>query len=130
MDAGSISLAVHSNLGEKPEEAGLRPIQDIIPIEPIWMRFLPWAAALAGLLFVIAGLTWWHRRRHFRDHLGEVGEPPHIKAGKEIDRLEKTEIRELGYKQYKEFFPLILMTALVVLMSELILAHTVLRKVP
>jgi hypothetical protein len=96
MDAGSVSLTVRSNLGEKPEEARLRPIQDIVPIEPAWLTYLPWAAALAGLLFIIAALTWWYRKRRSRDILPEVIDPPHIRARKEIDRLVAQDLFETG----------------------------------
>ena len=96
MNAGAISLKVLSNLGEKPEEARLRPIQDIIPVEPIWLKYMPWAVALAGILFIIGALTWWYRKRRSRDLLPEVIDPPHIKARKEIDRLEAQGLFEKG----------------------------------
>ena len=96
MNAGPVSLTVLSNLGERPEEARLRAIQDIIPIDPKWLTYLPWAAALAGLLFIIAALTWWYRKRHALDILPEVMDPPHIRARKEIDRLEAQGLFEKG----------------------------------
>ncbi len=96
MHAAPVSLTVLSNLGEKPEEARLRPIQDIIPIEPTWMRYVPWSAALAGLFFIIAALTWWYKKRRPRDILPEVIDPPHIRAGKEIDQLEAQGLFEKG----------------------------------
>ena len=102
MSAGPVSLTVLSNLGEKPEEARLRPIQDIIPIEPKWLKYLPWAAPLAGLLFAIAALAWWYRKRRSRDILPEVFDPPHIRARKEIDRLVAQGLYEEG--KVKEFY--------------------------
>lgn len=96
MNAGPVSLTVRSNLGEKPEEARLRPIQDIIPIGPAWLTYLPWAASVAGLLFIIAALAWWHRKRRFRDIVPEVIDPPHIRARKEIDRLQAQGLFEIG----------------------------------
>jgi len=91
-----IAITILSNLGEKPEEARLRPIQDIIPVEPIWLKYMPWAVALAGILFIIGALTWWYRKRRSRDLLPEVIDPPHIKARKEIDRLEAQGLFEKG----------------------------------
>ena len=44
-----VSLTVLSNLGEKPEEAELRPIQGIIPTTHLWWKYLPWVAGIAGL---------------------------------------------------------------------------------
>lgn len=96
MNADPVSLTVLSNLGEKPEEARLKPIQDIIPITPRWLTYLPWAAALAGLLFIIAVLMWWYRKRRARDILPEMIDPPQIRAGKEIDRLETQGLFEKG----------------------------------
>jgi len=47
-----------------------------------------------------------------------------------IDRLEKTEIRQWGYKEYKELFGIFLIPALILLAFEIILSNTVWRKVP
>jgi len=102
VSAGPVSLTVLSNLGQKPEEAGLRPIQDIIHIEPRWFKYLPWAAALAVLLFIIAALTRWYRKRRPRQVLAEVIDPPHITAAKEIDRLEARGLFEKG--EIKAFY--------------------------
>lgn len=49
---------------------------------------------------------------------------------KEIDALEKIEIEEFGYREYKELFSFFLMTALLFLMLEVILANTLFLKVP
>ena len=96
MNADPVSLTVLSNLGEKPEEAVLRPIQDIVPLRPTWLTYLPWAAALAGLFLIIAVVTWWYRKRHSRDIFPEVMDPPHIKARKEIEQLEGQGLFEKG----------------------------------
>jgi hypothetical protein len=96
MHADPVSLTVLSNLGEKPEEAGLKPIQDIIPTDRKWMTYLYWSAAIAGLFFFIAGLTWWYRKRHSRVLFPEVFDPPHIRAKKEIDQLESQKLFEKG----------------------------------
>ncbi len=49
---------------------------------------------------------------------------------KEIDRLEKTKIEQIGYKQYQELFPILVIIALVLLFTELILINTVFLKIP
>lgn len=49
---------------------------------------------------------------------------------KEIDRLEKTTIEEKGYLEYEELFPYFLMPAVVLILLEIVLAHTVFRKIP
>ena len=48
----------------------------------------------------------------------------------EIDRLEKTEIEVKKYQRYRELFPLVALPGLVVLLLEVILNHTVWRKLP
>jgi len=102
MHADPVSLSVLSNLGEKPEEGGLKPIQDIIPTERKWMAYLQWATAAAALLFCIAGLTWWYRKRHPKVIFPDVFDPPHIRARKEIDQLEARKLFENG--MVKDFY--------------------------
>ena len=48
----------------------------------------------------------------------------------EIDKLEKTSIEEKGYTEYRELFHLFLIPGLVLLMLEIILRNTVLRRIP
>jgi hypothetical protein len=96
MRADPVSFTVLSNLGEKPEEAELRPIQDIIPVGSTWLTVLPWAAALAVVLSLTAALTWWYRKRRARDIFPELIDPPHIRAGREIDHLEAQGLFEEG----------------------------------
>lgn len=52
------------------------------------------------------------------------------KIYKEIDGLEKTAIEEKGYLEYQELFTVFLILGLAVLFFEIILAHTILRKIP
>ena len=49
---------------------------------------------------------------------------------KEIDRLEKTEIETLNYKEYKELFVWFLMAALGILFLELLLSNTFFLRIP
>jgi Ca-activated chloride channel homolog len=49
---------------------------------------------------------------------------------REIDKLEKTEIEQVGYREYKELFGRFLWVGLVFLMLELILSHTFLLRLP
>lgn len=48
----------------------------------------------------------------------------------EIDRLEKSEIKEIGYREYKELFEKFLFVALGFLLLEIVLSRTVLLQVP
>lgn len=49
---------------------------------------------------------------------------------KEISKMEKTPIEEQGYMEYKELFPLFLYTGMALLLIEIILSNTILRKIP
>ena len=49
---------------------------------------------------------------------------------KQIDKLEKTEIEEIGYFEYEELFGWFLMLAMISLLVETILANTVLFSIP
>lgn len=48
----------------------------------------------------------------------------------EIDKLEKTEIEEFGYREYKELFPRYLILALLFIMIEVILSKTIFLEIP
>lgn len=97
-----VSLTVHSNLGEKPEGAQLRPIQDIIPARPVWMKYALWTIILLG----VAGIIWLfvlRLRRRGREGLSkEIDDPPHIRARKEIEELEGLGLFESG--QVKRYY--------------------------
>ncbi len=49
---------------------------------------------------------------------------------REIDVMEKTEIEESGYKEYKELFVFVLVAGLLTLLCELILSKTLLLRLP
>jgi len=101
LKADPVSLTVLSNLGEKPEEAQLRSIQGIIPITAMWLRYLPWGAGLLGILLVVAGALWWHKRRRARKTSLGLEDPPYIRARKEIEQLEARGLFERGHiKEY------------------------------
>jgi len=48
----------------------------------------------------------------------------------EIDKLEKTVIEEKGYVEYKELFPMFLIPGLILLLLEVLLTNTFLRRIP
>ena len=96
-----VSLTVLSNLGEKPEEAELRPIQGIIPTTPLWRKYIPWVAGIAGLLIVLR-LLWWYHKRRGKELSAVSQDPPHVWAKKEIELLEAQGLFEKG--QAKAFY--------------------------
>jgi len=49
---------------------------------------------------------------------------------KEIDRLEKTQIEEIGYEEYSDIFTIFLIPALGLLLVEIFISNTFLRKIP
>ncbi len=102
LETAPVSIDVSSNLGEKPEEASLRPIQDIIPIRSKWVPFLPWAAAAGILLSLVIGWLWWRRKHRPVSILAAAVDPPHIQAEKEIDQLVADRLFEKG--EVKTFY--------------------------
>lgn len=48
----------------------------------------------------------------------------------EIDKMEKSDIQQTGYREYRQLFPLFLVIALVLLWGEIILSNTWLVKIP
>ncbi len=49
---------------------------------------------------------------------------------KEIDAMEKTPVQDRGYEEYRELFPFFLVPGVVLLLLEIILGNTVLRRLP
>jgi len=97
-----VSLTVLSNLGEKPEEAELRPIQGIIPTKSPWLKPLPWIGGGLALLLIAFGALWWYRKRR-HEKLGLMAQaPPHVWAVKEIEELVAQKLFEKG--QAKAFY--------------------------
>jgi hypothetical protein len=96
LEADPVSVAVASALGERPEEAQLRPIQGIIPTKAPWLKYLPWAAVGLVALLAGAGMAWWFRRGRFQTLSAEVMDPPHIRAKRDIEELESLGLFERG----------------------------------
>lgn len=100
--ADPVSIKVLSSLGQRPEEARLRPIQGIIPTKALWLRYLPWGAGLLGVLLAMAGFVWRHKKRSVHRVSAELLDPPHVQARKEIEQLEARGLFEKG--QIKGFY--------------------------
>jgi len=100
--AGPVSMAVFSNLGDKPEEAQLRPIQDIIPTTALWLNYLPWIAGTIAGLVLLASAYWWYRNRRIHTLLPEIKDPPDIRAKNELEALLSQNLFEKG--EVKRFY--------------------------
>jgi hypothetical protein len=87
IETAPVRITVLSNLGEKPEEATLKPIQDIIPISSSWRPFLLWAAVACLLVCFAIGWLWWRHKHRVGKVISATADPPHIQAEKEIDQL-------------------------------------------
>jgi hypothetical protein len=97
LTTGSVSLTVTSNLGDRPAEAELKPIQGIIPTRPLWLKYLPWSAGLLGILLIMSVLFWWYKRGRGEKPLVIPQIPPHIRAKKEIEELDAQRLFEKGH---------------------------------
>jgi hypothetical protein len=100
--ADSVSLQVVSGLGDKPAEAQLRPLQDIVPVRPPWLRYVPWGLGVLGLILAAAVVSWWLKKRRRHLELAKVKEAPHLWATREIERLEAQKFFEKG--KVKDFY--------------------------
>ncbi len=91
-----IAITILSNLGEKIEDANLKPIQDIIPTQSGWLWYLLWSFAAILLLAVVSGFIWWHKKRRIHDIQATMEDPPHVRAQKEMDKLNASGLFERG----------------------------------
>jgi len=102
LKADPVELTVLSNLGNKPEEAQLKPIYGIIPTESELIKYLPWVIIALIVCAAGIGLFLWIKRRRNRRSFGISQDPPHTLAKKEIDELESERLFEKGH--VKEFY--------------------------
>jgi hypothetical protein len=98
----ALHIDVLSNLGDKPAEAQLKPIMDIIPTYPFILRLLPWIVGLLVLAAAVAGFYYWKKRK--RDKADELRaiKPAYVTAKEEIEKLRSMNLLEKG--RYKDFY--------------------------
>jgi len=96
LTAAPVTIEVISNLGENPDDAALKPIQEIIPTMFPWYIHLLWKAIAVALVGLAAGTWYWRRRRSSMVNEDDEIEPPHVSAEREIDLLLKDGIFERG----------------------------------
>ena len=102
LNAEPVSLPVLSNLGEKPEEALLKPIYGIIPTGFRWMKEVLWGSAILLLCLLAAGFWWWRKGRGKREAQEKARVFPHVAARESIRDLEGERLFERG--QLKVFY--------------------------
>ena len=104
LTAQAVSIQALSNLSEKAEEAQLRPIRDIVPVQSIWRSTLLWLAVFVALVMIGLGLFWWYKRRGRPAGPAEYTEPPDVRARRELLGLEKKQYFEKGRVKKHYFF--------------------------
>jgi len=97
LTAAPLSLTVASNLGDKPSEATVRPLEDIFAIKPLWYQFLPWLVGGAGCILVASAILWWRKRRRGETVFPDIESPAHIRARSEIEQLEARGLFDKGH---------------------------------
>jgi hypothetical protein len=96
MTTDPIAITILSNLGEKIEDASLKPIQDIISTQSRWRWYLLWAFTAILLLGMASGFIYWRKKRRIHDIQATMEDPPHVRADKEIDKLIASGMFERG----------------------------------
>lgn len=96
LTAPPVSIQVVSNLGEQAQEAELRPIRDIIPVQSIWQTYRLWLGAVGALILTGVAFWWWHKRRQKTGAVAEYQEPADVRARRELLGLETQRYFENG----------------------------------
>jgi hypothetical protein len=97
-----IPVEIISNLGPKPEEAALKPIMDIIPTYPIWLRLLPWIIGIIAIGIIVFIYIYIRKRIKSRNNLLNNVKEPHVIAEEAIRKLLSMDLTGKG--AYKEFY--------------------------
>ena len=102
LKAAPVSLTVLSNLGEKPEEARLKPIYGIMPTEAFWVKYRFWIMGGIALLLLAVVCEWWIRRRRGKGAVEMDETPPDKLAIRALKDLDASKLFEKG--QIKDFY--------------------------
>ena len=96
LTATPIAVTVLSNLSQKPEDAVLKPIEDIIATQSRWLTYLLGTLTAILLLGLVLGFFWWRKKGPIRDMLTHQKDPPHVRAEKALDDLVASGLFENG----------------------------------
>ncbi|MCP4574904.1 MAG: hypothetical protein GY846_01265 [Deltaproteobacteria bacterium] len=102
LKAAPVSLTVLSNLGEKPEEARLKPIYGIMPTEALWVKYRFWILGGIALLLLAVVIEWWIRRRRGKGTAVIDETPPDKLAIRALGDLDAQKLFENG--RIKDFY--------------------------
>ena len=102
LKAAPVSLTVLSNLGEKPEEARLKPIYGILPTEALWVKYRFWIMGGIALLLLAVVCEWWFRRRRGKGTKVVDETPPDKLAMRALKDLDALKLFEKG--RIKDFY--------------------------
>ena len=102
LEADPVPLTVLSNLGEKPEEARLKPIYGIMPTEALWVKYRFWILGGIALLLLAVVIEWWVRRRRGKGTAVIDETPPDKLAIRALRDLDTQKLFEKG--RIKDFY--------------------------
>jgi len=102
LHADPVALTILSNLGDRPEEAQIKPICGIISTRSNLMTSVRWGLMVLGACAAGLCLFLWLRRRRTRGGLPRVQVLPHVAAEREIQELASQKLFEKGH--VKEFY--------------------------
>ena len=100
--AVAVPFTVLSNLGEKPEEARLRPIYGIIPTQSLMTKYRFWILGGIALLLLGVAVEWWLRNRRRKVSSAMAQTPPDKLAMRGLKALEARRLFEEG--RIKDFY--------------------------
>ncbi|MBN1637029.1 MAG: hypothetical protein JW920_10970 [Deltaproteobacteria bacterium] len=102
LETGGIRIDVISNLEQKLDERGLKPIRDIIPTQSYWRPWLFWGIPAVLIVVAILGMIIWYKRRTDASRWRPQQIAPHVRAKRSIDDLLRSGSFEQG--KYKAFY--------------------------
>jgi hypothetical protein len=102
LKAAPVPFTVLSNLGDKPEEAQLKPIFGITPTSSFFDKYRLWILCGIGVLVLALAVGWWIQKRRGKTAAPVWKAPPHETAMRELKALDGKKLFEQG--RVKDFY--------------------------